>query len=111
MPKLNNHLDPNLSCFPSLTTNNVTPEPAGQELKSVYNLASNLTFSPPLKCSFLLFSMQGGSFGAGSLTWSVLISAMNILCHPNKKEEESTSFKATLVLTMKLNRLSAHTFL
>ena len=33
MPKWNNHLDLNLSCFPSLTTNNVIPEPAGQELK------------------------------------------------------------------------------
>lgn len=33
VPKWNNHLDPNLSCFPSLTTNHVTPEPAGQELK------------------------------------------------------------------------------
>lgn len=37
----NNRLDLNLSCFPSLTTNNVTSQPVGQELKWVYNLPSN----------------------------------------------------------------------
>lgn len=37
----NNRLDLNLSCFPSLTTNNVTSQPAGQELEWVYNLPSN----------------------------------------------------------------------
>lgn len=33
MPKSNNHLDLNPSCFPSLTTNKATLGPAGQELK------------------------------------------------------------------------------
>ena len=45
MPKSNNHLDLNPSCFPSLTTNKATLGPAGQELKCVYNLASSLPFS------------------------------------------------------------------
>lgn len=63
MPKWNNHLDPSLSCFASLTfPKNVIPEPAGQELKWVYNLAFHLIFLFSYS-SFSVFLAWGGSFG------------------------------------------------
>lgn len=85
----NNHLDLNLSCFPSLTTNNVTSQPAGQELKWVYNLPSNqsLSLSQPPKFSLLSFSMQETASETPSGARSLLISLMNILCLLSKKVE------------------------
>lgn len=83
----NNRLDLKLSCFPSLTTNNVTSQPAGQELKWVYNLPSNQSLILSTPQVFCLSACRGQLWRFNHQAWSLLISLMNILWLLSKKVE------------------------